>query len=97
VCDATILVLRADKSTKKSAEHARNALMAIGANMIGAIVNDASNKKGYEVYGGSYYGNPDRAYSPETSISRRLTAPVPDDDDQEHDDDGDDHRHRDIA
>ncbi|HEY1629279.1 MAG TPA: polysaccharide biosynthesis tyrosine autokinase, partial [Tepidisphaeraceae bacterium] len=95
VCDATILVLRADKSTRKSGEHARNALMAVGAHMIGAIVNDAHNGKGYEVYGGSYYGNPDRAYSADTSMTRRLTA---DDDDDQHDgDDGDDQRHRDIA
>jgi capsular exopolysaccharide synthesis family protein len=59
VCDATILVLRADKSTRKSGEHARNALMAVGAKVLGAIVNDAPNRKGYEVYGGSYYGNAD--------------------------------------
>jgi hypothetical protein len=33
--------------------------MAVGARMIGAIVNDAPNRKGYEVYGGGYYGNVD--------------------------------------
>jgi capsular exopolysaccharide synthesis family protein len=59
VCDATILVLRADKSTRKSGEHARNALLAVGARMLGAIVNDASKRKGYDIYGGSYYGSPD--------------------------------------
>ena len=59
VCDATILVLRADKSTRKSGEHARNALMAVGARVLGVIVNDAPHRKGYEVYGGSYYGQAD--------------------------------------
>jgi capsular exopolysaccharide synthesis family protein len=59
VCDATILVLRADKSTRKSGEHARNSLLTVGAKILGAIVNDAPNRKGYEVYGGSYYGNVD--------------------------------------
>jgi capsular exopolysaccharide synthesis family protein len=59
VCDATILVMRADKSTRKAGEHARNALMAVGARILGAIVNDAPNRKGYEVYGGSYYGSVD--------------------------------------
>jgi capsular exopolysaccharide synthesis family protein len=58
VCDVTILVLRADKSTRKSGEHARNALMAVGAQLLGAIVNDAPNRKGYESYGGSYGGQP---------------------------------------
>ncbi|HVT89960.1 MAG TPA: hypothetical protein VHD56_13985, partial [Tepidisphaeraceae bacterium] len=56
VCDTTILVLRADKSTRKAGEHARNALLAVGARVMGAVVNDAPNRKGYEVYGGSYYG-----------------------------------------
>ncbi len=59
VCDATILVLRADKSTRKSGEHARNALMSVGARVLGVIVNDAPHRKGYDVYGGSYYGQGD--------------------------------------
>ena len=59
VCDATILVVRADKSTRKSGEHARNALMGVGARVLGAIVNDAPHRRGYEVYGGSYYGTSD--------------------------------------
>ena len=59
VCDATILVLRADKSTRKSGEHARNALISVGARVLGVIVNDAPHRKGYEVYGGSYYGQAD--------------------------------------
>ena len=58
VCDATLLVLRAEKSTRKAAEHARNALLSVGAKVIGAIVNGASRGKGYETYGGSYYGTP---------------------------------------
>jgi capsular exopolysaccharide synthesis family protein len=56
VCDATILILRADKSTRKAGEHARNALLAVGARILGAVVNDAPHSRGYEVYGGSYYG-----------------------------------------
>lgn len=59
VCDATILVLRADKSTRKAGEHARNGLMSVGARVVGAVVNDAPRSKGYEVYGGSYYGSVD--------------------------------------
>jgi capsular exopolysaccharide synthesis family protein len=59
VCDASILVLRAEKSTRKAAEHARNALLSVGANVLGVIVNDVPRGKGYEVYGGSYYGTPE--------------------------------------
>jgi capsular exopolysaccharide synthesis family protein len=59
MCDATILVLRADKSTRKAGEHARNALLGVGARVLGAIVNDAPRKGSYEVYGGNYYGRVD--------------------------------------
>ncbi|CAN5369080.1 hypothetical protein BH09PLA1_BH09PLA1_35790 [soil metagenome] len=59
VCDASILVLRAEKSTRKAAEHARNALLSVGSNVLGVIVNDVPRGKGYEVYGGSYYGTPE--------------------------------------
>jgi hypothetical protein len=50
------MVLRADKSTRKAGEHARNALLAVGARIFGAIINDAPNSKAYESYGGGYYG-----------------------------------------
>jgi capsular exopolysaccharide synthesis family protein len=59
VCDASILVLRAEKSTRKAAEHARNALLSVGSNLLGVIVNDVPRGKGYEVYGGQYYGTPE--------------------------------------
>jgi capsular exopolysaccharide synthesis family protein len=75
VCDATILVLRADKSTRKAGEHARNALLSVGARLLGAIVNDAPRRKGYEVYGGGYYYGGDYGYTPPVSASRRLAAP----------------------
>ncbi len=78
VCDATILVLRADKSTRKSGEHARNALLAVGARVLGVIINDAPRRKGYEVYGGSYYGQSEVAVRPGMyeQYSRR-TLPQP--------------------
>jgi capsular exopolysaccharide synthesis family protein len=70
VCDATVLVLRAEKSTRKAAEHARNALLSVGAKLIGAVVNGASRGKGYETYGGSYYGTP-------SSRGRNEMLPTP--------------------
>jgi capsular exopolysaccharide synthesis family protein len=81
VCDATILVLRADKSTRKSGEHARNALISVGARVLGVIVNDAPHRKGYEVYGGSYYGQADiavRSSDGHESVARaRRILPKP--------------------
>jgi len=41
LCNATVLVLRAGKSTREGAERARNALMS-GARIIGAILNDGA-------------------------------------------------------
>lgn len=64
VCDATLLVLRADKSTRQAGEHARNALMSVGGRVLGAIVNDAPKKKGYAVYGGAYYGTKEASIRP---------------------------------
>jgi capsular exopolysaccharide synthesis family protein len=55
VCDGTILVLRSGQSTRRGAEHARNALLGVGTNILGVIVNDTSRGKGYETYGGAYY------------------------------------------
>jgi len=50
-CDATILAVRAEKSTRKGATHARDTLVAVGARLIGCVVNDVPRRKG--IYG--YY------------------------------------------
>jgi capsular exopolysaccharide synthesis family protein len=76
VCDATILVLRAEKSTRKAAEHARNALLSVGARVLGAVVNDVPRGKGYEVYGGSYYGTPEMRSRTSPSNVARLPRPA---------------------
>ena len=73
VCDATVLVLRAEKSTRKAAEHARNALLSVGAKVLGIIVNDAARGRGYDNYGGGYYGMPD-GRGPKNGIA---IAPMP--------------------
>ena len=54
-CDAAIIVLRADRSTRRLAEHARDSLASVGANLIGVIVNDVPRGKsgaGYDYYYG---------------------------------------------
>jgi capsular exopolysaccharide synthesis family protein len=41
-CDATILVLRANKTIRRIAERAREALTSVNANMMGYVVNDVT-------------------------------------------------------
>ena len=55
MCDVTVLVLRANRSTRKAAEQAAEALQSVGAKVLGVVVNDADPRRGgYESYG--YYG-----------------------------------------
>jgi capsular exopolysaccharide synthesis family protein len=55
ICDVTILVLRADKSTRKASQQARDALASVGAHVLGAVINDVSPRHSrYDCY--SYYG-----------------------------------------
>ena len=38
-CDVTVLILRAEKSTRRISEMARDALNSVGANLLGIIIN----------------------------------------------------------
>jgi succinoglycan biosynthesis transport protein ExoP len=40
LCDATVLVLRADKSVRKVAQHAIDSLQSVGAHLLGVVVNE---------------------------------------------------------
>ncbi|MHC4168648.1 MAG: polysaccharide biosynthesis tyrosine autokinase [Planctomycetota bacterium] len=60
-CDITLLVLRAEKSTRRQAQHARDSLLSVGGRLLGAVVNDVQQKRGqygyYSNYGNyGYYG-----------------------------------------
>jgi capsular exopolysaccharide synthesis family protein len=63
-CDATVLVIRADKTSRRVAEHARDALASVGSAVLGVVVNDAPRGRsagsnyGHYHYGYGYtYGN----------------------------------------
>ncbi len=58
ICDVALLVLRAEKSTRKHSQQARDSLLSVGGHLLGAIVNDVSQKHGrYGYYSGyGYYG-----------------------------------------
>ncbi len=50
LCDATVLVLKADKSVRKVAQHAIDSLQSVGAHLLGVVVNEVykrGNRYGY--------------------------------------------------
>jgi capsular exopolysaccharide synthesis family protein len=56
LCDIALLVLRAEKSTRRHSQHARDGLLSVGAHILGAVVNDVSRKAGrYGYYSGYGY------------------------------------------
>ena len=56
VSDVTLVVLRAEKSTRKTSEQARDGLLSVGTNILGAVVNDVHHKGRYGYYKGYRYG-----------------------------------------
>jgi succinoglycan biosynthesis transport protein ExoP len=58
LCDVTLLVLKADKSTRKAAQRAVEALRSVDAQVLGVVVNDTP-KSGdrYGYYYGHYRGH----------------------------------------
>ena len=60
--DATLLVVRAERSTRRIANHAREALATVGARLIGAVVSDVP--RGSQSYGYGYYGAGRYGYAP---------------------------------
>lgn len=67
-CDATVIALRADRSTRKSAVYARDVLRSVGANLLGVVVNDVPRRRG--LYG--YYYSQDYIY--QYGYGRRHTG-----------------------
>jgi len=65
ICDITLLVLRAEKSTRRHSQQARDVLLSVGGRLLGAVVNDVPQKhdrygyySNYGGYGGyGYYGD----------------------------------------
>ena len=56
-CDVTLLVLRADKSTRRLSQQARDSLVSVGGHLLGAVVNGVKHKHGrYSYYNYSGYG-----------------------------------------
>jgi len=68
LCKVTLLVLRAEKSTRRHSQQARDSVLSVGGHILGVIVNDVSRKhgrygyySGYGRYGGyRYYGTTEK-------------------------------------
>jgi len=79
VCDVTVLVLRAEASTRKISLQARDRLAGVEARLLGVVVNDVSYQGGrYGYYKDYYYryGREADGRRRSSSVSTR-TAPTP--------------------
>jgi capsular exopolysaccharide synthesis family protein len=77
LCGLTLLVLRAEKSTRIFAQRARDALLTVGARLVGVVVNDVPRRDAryshYTLYG--YHCN-DHGSNGDRSTTRELPADV---------------------
>jgi capsular exopolysaccharide synthesis family protein len=82
MCSVTILVLRAQSSTRKAALHARKALESVGAHILGVVVNDVPRARdrhgdyaGYSGYRAKY--NATTPTDPTPGTGAKTTAMIP--------------------
>jgi len=73
ICDVTVLVLRAHKSTRKIGQRALGSLRSVGAHLLGVVVNDV--RRSGDSYG--YYGNYGGSNGTRRSDERAVPAPQP--------------------
>jgi len=77
ICDITLLVLRAEKATRKSSQQARDGLLSVGAHVLGALVNDVPKKGRYGYYSGyGYYHGYGYGHSKKKKASDRKPAVI---------------------
>lgn len=72
--DATVLVLRADKSTRRAGLYGRDGLLSVGANVVGVVVNDVPPNclRRYDNYFSYYVTRHDQGSEQQTIV--RETA-----------------------
>ena len=76
--DGTLLVVRAFKTTKDLARHALRALLDVGANVAGTVLNAVNLNRGEYKYSQYYYYRRDGYYGEEgaAAAGRASSAPV---------------------
>jgi capsular exopolysaccharide synthesis family protein len=77
ICDATILVLRADRSARRVSQRAIDALQTVGAPLLGVVVNDVRGSGGRYGYYGDYGGYYGVERGPRRDGERRQRRPQP--------------------
>jgi capsular exopolysaccharide synthesis family protein len=86
MCSVTVLVLRAQTSTRKAAVHARRALQSVGAAILGVVVNDVPRARdrhgdygGYSGYRAKYTPTATTGETPQgtPTAGNKTTAIVP--------------------
>ena len=80
MCDVTMLVVRARKSSRRLALRAAEDLMGVGARLIGLIVNDVtrSSQRSFTEYGGYYaYASSVSAVPVESRVKSTATPLLP--------------------
>ena len=64
LCNVTVLVLRAEESTRKACQQACDGLLSVGAQLLGAVVNEVSKGNGqYSYYTNYGYGHSSRSHN----------------------------------
>jgi Mrp family chromosome partitioning ATPase len=82
-CSVSILVLRAEVSTRRAAAQSRHALHSVGAHILGAVVNDVPRARdrygdygGYGEYRSRYNVEPDVQQAPAAAIKPMTSVPA---------------------
>jgi polysaccharide biosynthesis transport protein len=77
LCDITVMVLRAEKSTRRHSLVARNELQSVGAKILGVVVNSAPaghGSYGYGLYGYNADGDSNRNYRFDNDPNRKAES-----------------------
>ncbi len=77
-CDLTLLVLRAGHSTRKASRLARDGLAAVGAQILGVVVNDVSRRSEGDFETAAAYGYGDRPPARAAARAAIPARPAPD-------------------
>ncbi len=77
LCDVTLFVVRAEETSRILTQRARNALLAVGAQVAGAIVNDVSKRNArYSHYSGYGYYHSEHGSNGHKIIRAELPTAV---------------------
>jgi capsular exopolysaccharide synthesis family protein len=74
ICDVTVLVLRAHRSTRRIGQRAMESLQSVGAHLLGAVVNDVRRSGDSYGYYGRYGGSNGTGRSDERTAARSPSA-----------------------